>query len=233
MPRDRRGYSVVAVLKRLLVGVMLLAVAGCSSTQAGDRARWTDKATSADVVSARAGAERRADFIMARLPVKAATMASEDSCVVGTSDMWYTSQYQFSCHLDTVYYVPVDGALLPLLTEIDEAMRAAPLGFVPWESFENVQYYFAHGGKSSDGLQLSKPGLAYLTALGEVGVSWRDPAFPDPERSAMPTNYPMMWPQVYRAERSAVDLETLIPAHDNVLAISVSQTYFMVAWPPR
>ena len=102
-------------------------------------------------MAARARAEREANAVIAHLPVIAATVASADSCVLGERDLWYTSQYQFSCHLDTIYYVPVDGALLPELAGIDEAARAAPLGLVPSEPFQNVQYYFAHGGKDTDG----------------------------------------------------------------------------------
>src|SRR5947207_10604791 len=144
MSRDWRGDIVDAVMKRLLVvGIVLVAAAGCSSTHGEDRAQWAGRAASADVVAARARAEREANAVIAHLPVNAATVASADSCVVGERDLWYTSQYQFSCHLDTIYYVPVDGALLPELAGIDEAARAAPLGLVPSEPFQNVQYYFA------------------------------------------------------------------------------------------
>jgi hypothetical protein len=98
-----------------------------------------------------------------------------------------------------------------------------------------VQYYYAHNGKDSDGLQLSKPRLAYLGAA-RVGVNWRDPAFPDhdlTQPSPDPTEAPMSWPQVYRDETPAADLPQLVAAHDNVLTISVWQTYFTVPWPRR
>jgi hypothetical protein len=236
MARDWRGHIVDAVKKLLLVGIVLLAAAGCSSTQAEDRTQWAGRAASADVVAARAQAERKANFIVAHLPVNAATVASGDSCGVGESDPWYTSPYQFSCNLETIYYVPVEGALLPELARIDEAARTAPVGLVPSEPFQNVQYYFAHGGKDTDGLQLSKPSLAYSAGWCHVGVNWRDPAFPGsdlPQLSAVPTDYPMSWPEVYRSARSTVDLPKLVAAHDNVLAINVSQTYFAIPWSSR
>jgi hypothetical protein len=119
-------------MKPLLASILVLATAGCSSsTQSDDRAQWTARATSVDVVTARTGAEREANFIIAHLPVKSATMASEDSCGVGQSDLWYTSPNQFECYLTTTYYVPADGALLPELAEIDKAARAAPLALIP------------------------------------------------------------------------------------------------------
>jgi hypothetical protein len=237
MSCDWRGDTVEAVMKRLLVvGIVLLAAAGCSSTHGKDRAQWAGRAASADVVAARARAEREANTVIAHLPVNAATVASADSCVVGERDLWYTSQYQFGCHLDTIYYVPVDGALLPELVRVDEAARAAPLGLVPSEPFQNVQYYFAYEGKDTDGLHLPRPGMAYSGGGCNVGVGWRDPAFPDPDLpqlSAVPTDHPMLWPQVYRSGRPAVDLPKLVAAHDNVLAISVSQTYFTIPWSSR
>ena len=111
----------------------------------------------------RARAERFADTLFAHLPVKPAAVTSSDSCVVRPPDLWHYNEYQFSCHLDEIRYVPVDGDLLPLLVKIDTAALADSTTSAT-EPLQNVQYYFAHGGRV-DGLQESKPRLVYSGKL--------------------------------------------------------------------
>ncbi|NUR97692.1 MAG: hypothetical protein HOV67_20860 [Kribbellaceae bacterium] len=96
----------------------------------------------------------------------------------------------------------------------------------PTTEFTNVQFYFAHHGKSADGLQLSKPYLSYSAGSGHVSVDWHDPAFPAP--SEVPAAPAVTWPQVYRQTGPAITQPT---GHANVLTISFTTTYYTVGWP--
>jgi hypothetical protein len=211
------------MMRLVLVGATaLMAAVGCSSTTPRNSFdTWASRAVSADVVADRARAERLADTLFAHLPVKPVAVTSSDSCVVRPPDLWHYNEYHFSCHLDEIRYVPVDGDLLPLLVKIDTAALANSASAT--EPLQNVQYYFAHGGRV-DGLQLSKPRLVYQGSYGVLAVDWHDPAFP--EATTPPTTYPAAWPEVYRTQTPAVDVPKLAAAHDNMLAIHVSQTYF-------
>jgi hypothetical protein len=91
---------------------------------------------------------------------------------------------------------------------------------------ENVRYYFAHGGKSGDGLQPSKPGLAYQVGSAHLHVDWHDPAFP--ESAEAPKTYPMTWPHVYQQNGPSI---TKPKGHANVLTIDIWSTYYTVPWP--
>ena len=214
------------LLRQLSIGAaVLVAAAGCSSMQPADNFdAWAARAVSADVVAARDQAELTADNLFAYLPVKPVAVSSVDSCVVD-DDVWHSQTDQFSCSLEEIRYVPVDGALLPLLVKIDHA--ALTDGLVASEPLQNVQYYFAHKGKA-EGLQLPKPRLAYEGGFGIVAVNWNDPAFPQPMEA--PTTYPARWPTVYRTQTPALDVAKLSAGHDNMLAILVSQTYFKIPW---
>ena len=220
----RNAGIIDAMMRQVLVGAAaLMAAVGCSSTTPRNSfVAWASRAVSADVVADRARAERFADTLFAHLPVKPAAVTSSDSCVVRPPDLWHYNEYQFSCHLDEIRYVPVDGDLLPLLVKIDTAALADSTTSAT-EPLQNVQYYFAHGGRV-DGLQLSKPRLVYSGSFGVLAVDWHDPAFP--EVTTPPTIYPVAWPEVYRTQTPAVDLPKLAAAHDNMLVIHVSQTYF-------
>jgi hypothetical protein len=224
-----RPPDTVDGMKKLLVAVLaLLALAGCSSPP--DPARWTGMATSAEVVSARGVADRGADSMVAQLPLKVATKATEDSCGAGTRDEWYTSQYQYSCTRQSIYYLPLDGPLLPVLTQIDHTIGGPANGLITTEPLQNVQFYYAHGGKDSDGRELPRPRLAYDSAVLDIGVSWRDRDDQDlPQLAAV--NPSALSPGVYETGSSAVDLPGLVAAHTNVIALFVSQTYFTVPWP--
>lgn len=221
------------VRRQLLVGaVVLLAAAGCRSPTPQDNFdKWASRAVSADAVAARESAAHVADTIFAHLPVKPAVVTSLDSCVVGEHDLWHSDQYQFACFLDETRYVPVDGALLPMLVQIDAAVLATNIGLSASQPLGTVRYYFAHGGKDADGLQLPKPRLAYSGTLGVLTVDWHDPVFPaDP---AFPEEAPapqITWPEVYRTQTPAVDLAKLTADHDNVIAIYLSQTYVALPW---
>ena len=216
------------MMRLLLVGAAaLLAAVGCSSTTPRNSLdTWASRAVSADVVADRARAERLADTLFAHLPVKPVAATSSDSCVVRPPDLWHYNEYQFGCHLDEIRYVPVDGDLLPLLVKIDTAALADSASAT--EPLQNVQYYFAHGGRV-DGLQESKPRLVYQGSFGVLAVDWHDPAFP--EATTPPTTYPVTWREVYRTQTPAVDLPKLAAAHDNMLAIHVSQTYYKLLQP--
>lgn len=209
---------------------MLVAAAGCASTRPRDNFdRWANRAVSADVVADRGRAEHLADTLFTHLPVKPVAVTSADSCVVGENNMWHTDPYRFRCQLDETRYVPVDGALMPLLVKIDAAALDSGIGLTASEPLQNVQHYFAHAGRNADGNQLPKPRLVYEGGFGIVAIDWHDPAFP--EATTAPTTYPIQWPVVYQTTSPAVDLPNLAAAHDNVLAIYVSQTYFELTWP--
>jgi hypothetical protein len=229
MPGDGAPGTVDAVRRLLLVIVGLVTLAGCSPP-ADDRVKWAGEATSPDVVAARADAADEAFIIAGQVPVKVATFATEDSCGAGERDEWNDTQYQYSCTHQTIFYAPVDGLLLPVLAKTDESLRAHwPELLTDSYPYSNVQYYFAHGGKSTDGLQLSRPRLSYSDATLDIGVSWRDPAFPDLDQ--IDTSPRVLTSGAYETTSPAVDLPKLIATHDNVLAIFVRQTYFTVPWP--
>ncbi|WP_157545328.1 hypothetical protein [Hamadaea tsunoensis] len=215
--------------KLAAAAAVLVATAGCGlwETQHTQENvdKWTKAAVAENVEAAREQAARDARAFEARLPAPSAATTWYDSCFAGEEDQWNQDKYQFQCNRSQIWYVPVDGDLLALLEKVDLTFR--PDRGEPTSELQNTRFYFAHHGKNADGLQLPKPYLVYYAAgSGHVFVDWNDPAFPPP--TELPTGTAMTWPQVYRQTGPAV---TEPKGHANVLKISVSTTYYTVAWP--
>jgi hypothetical protein len=201
--------TIDCMIRKLALAAALLATAGCGLVKwqqpQANPDRWANIDQSGEVTAARESAAFDAERLIAALPVKPARTVSTDGCAPEEEDNG--AQYQFSCTRSQTWYVPVGGDFLPLLAEIDAAVRERQ--GQPSEYIENVKYYNAHGGKSRDGLQLPKPRLAYWGGFGTLAVDWTDPAF---------------------AGLPPVPPADLAAGHGNVLIIRLTATYYTVPW---